>query len=62
MRRVSALVSHRTIKSPQTKSIVPYNPFTAESRSLVHSGGGPTPHPPTLHEDNSTQKLDTERV
>ena len=24
-------------------------------------GGGPTLHPPTLHEDNSTQKFDTER-
>ena len=25
-------------------------------------GGGPTLHLPTLHEDNSTQKLDTERL
>ena len=25
-------------------------------------GGGPTLHPPTLHEDNSTQKRDTERL
>ena len=25
-------------------------------------GGGPTLHPPILHEDNSTQKLDTERL
>ena len=30
--------------------------------STDRQGGGPTLHPPTLHEDNSTQKLDTERL
>ena len=28
----------------------------------IFFGRGPTLHPPTLHEDNSTQKLDAERL